>query len=306
MPQAPDPQSASPADGDMPEALARKLTDALVRSLTLAPAGDDLFVTPGSSAGTQRLFGGQIFAQAMLAACHTVAPGRPVHAAHGNFLSPGAPGVPVHYRVSRDRDGAAFSARRVEARQADRLIFTMSASFHRPEAGFVHSQSMPEVAPPETLETEVANRRRQADAMFEAHRDFALRDFPIDLRPVSPREFVNPKARAPLQHYWFKPLAPVPDDPVLATGILAYATDMMFLSTALLPHGVHWSTSQIRNASLDHGLWIHKQPDLSDWLLYTMESPWAEGARAMCIGSVYDRGGNRIATVTQEGLLRPS
>jgi len=276
----------------------------LIASLSLAGSGADRFQSALPAQAWQRLFGGEVFAQAMTAASHTVGADRLPHSMHGYFLRAGRPDIPIDYRVERDRDGESFSSRRVSAYQADALIFTMGASFHIAEPGYAHRDQMPDVAPPEGLCSEEDIRRDQSAAMIDRVRDFALRRMPIELRPVTPRNFIDPAPRPAVQHFWLKPVAPVPDNMLLHRAILAYVSDMMLLSTALLPHGVHWSTTKIQNASLNHSLWIHAQPDFGDWMLYSLDSPWAGGARALCRGRIFDRAGQLIASVAQEGLLR--
>jgi len=277
---------------------------ALIRSLTLDETGTDRFQTALPVEKWQRLFGGEIFAQALTAASHTVAADRIPHSIHGHFLRPGRPEVPIAFRVERDRDGASFSSRRVAAYQEEVLVFTLGASFHPAEAGFAHQEDMPDVAPPEHLRSEEDIRREQAGAMIGAVREFALRSMPIELRPVTPRDFVSPVPQPAIQHFWFKPKSSVPDNGLLRRAVLAYVSDMMLLSTALLPHGTHWSTTRIQNASLNHSLWLHAQPDFSDWMLYSLDSPWAGGGRALCRGRIFDRAGKLVASVAQEGLLR--
>lgn len=283
---------------------AGELVADLVRSLTLAEVDADRFHSALPAKRWQRLFGGEVFAQAMTAASHTVGADRMIHSAHGHFLRPGCPDAPIDYRVERDRDGRSFSSRRVSAHQGDALVFTMGASFHVSESGYAHHDAMPDVAPPEDLRSEEDVRRDQSAAMIDRVRDFALRSMPIELRPVVPRNFINPAPRPPVQHFWFKPVTPLPEDALLHRAVLAYVSDMMLLSTALLPHAVHWSTTKIQNASLDHSFWMHTQPNFSDWMLYSLDSPWAGGGRALCRGRIFDRTGRLIASVAQEGLLR--
>lgn len=286
------------------EADADGLIAELITSLSLARSGANRFQSASPAKAWMRLFGGEVFAQAMTAASHTVGADRMPHSMHGYFLRAGRPDMPIDYRVERDRDGESFSSRRISAYQGDALIFTMGASFHITEPGYLHQDQMPDVAPPEGLRSEEDIRRDQSAAMIDRVRDFALRRMPIELRPVTPRNFIDPAPRPAIQHFWIRPVAPVPDNMLLHRALLAYVSDMMLLSTALLPHGVHWSTTKIQNASLDHSLWIHAQPDFGDWMLYSLDSPWAGGARALCRGRIFDRTGQLIASVAQEGLLR--
>lgn len=282
---------------------ARIIAD-LVALLDLDPVGDDVFRSLPSAKPGIRIFGGQAVAQALLAASRTVGADRTAHSLHGYFLRAGNPALPIDYAVERDRDGGSFSSRRVVARQSGVPIFSLSASFHVAEEGFEHQPAMPGVPPADGLKSETAIRQEQV-ADVPNRRGFLLRDIPIELRPVRPRRFARPEKSAPQQEYWFRPVAPLPGDADLRLAFLAYASDFMLLSTALLPHGVHWSTSDIQNASLDHSMWLHRPPRFDDWMLYVQETPWAGGARGLVRGAIYDVAGQLIASVAQEGLLRP-
>lgn len=277
----------------------------LVRALTVEHVDADHFLGPLANEHWPRVFGGQLLAQALAAAMQTVPDDRVPHSLHAYFLRAGHSRSRIEYDVTRDRDGGSFAARRVVARQDNAPIFTLSASFQRRELGFRHQTDMPAVPPPEGLRSETDIRWEQAQAMQLTKRGFSLRDMPLELRPVTPRDFANPAPRPALQHFWLKPVAPLPQDAALRRAVLAYASDMMLLSTALLPHGVHWATSDIQNASLDHSLWLHADADFDDWMLYSIDSPWAGGARGLSRGAFYNRNGQLVATVAQEGLLRP-
>lgn len=279
----------------------------LLATLTLTPRGPGEYESAQTGSMRTRAFGGQTFAQAIAAAAKTVAPDRQVHSAQGQFLWPGDPSAPARFKVNHDRDGRSYSARRVEAFQRGRLILTLSASFQLPESGFSHQVAMPSVPPPETLVSEASLREAQREVLTRNPDSSLLAGMPIELRPVLARNYTALEPEAAIQHFWFKPYAPLTlTDPNSARTVLAYASDMMLLSTALLPHGVHWATSDIANGTINHSLWIHEQPMFDDWLLYSLESHWSGGARALCKGLIFDRNGKLIATAMQEGFLRPS
>jgi acyl-CoA thioesterase-2 len=251
----------------------------------------------------QRVFGGQVLGQALVAALRTVE-GRVCHSFHAYFLRAGDPKVPILYEVDRSRDGASFTARRVVAIQHGQQIFNMAASFQVPETGYEHQFDMPAVPGPEDLQSEHELRLKEIDKMPPAAREWALRPRPIELRPVVWRGFFNRGKHAPFDNIWIKATGPLPDDVGVQQAVLAYASDMSLLDTALLPHGVDWHSS-IQMASLDHAMWFHHAFRVDDWLLYAQDSPSASGARGFNRGAVYTRDGKLAASVVQEGLMRP-
>jgi acyl-CoA thioesterase-2 len=251
----------------------------------------------------QRVFGGQVLGQALVAAGRTVE-GRTCHSFHAYFLRPGDPKVPILYEVDRSRDGASFTARRVVAIQHGRQIFNLAASFQVQEDGYEHQFDMPSVPAPETLVDEHTLRMRDFDRLPEEARQWALRPRPIEIRPVEPRGFFDRGKHAPYDNIWIKATGPVPDDIALQQAVLAYASDMSLLDTALLPHGMDWN-SGIQMASLDHAMWFHHRFRVDDWLLYAQDSPSASGARGFNRGAIYSRDGILVASVVQEGLMRP-
>jgi len=251
----------------------------------------------------QRVFGGQVLGQALVAALRTVE-GRVCHSFHAYFLRAGDPKVPILYEVDRSRDGSSFTARRVVAIQHGQQIFNMAASFQVPETGYEHQFDMPKVPSPESLEDENALRLREIDKMPPEAREWALRPRPIEMRPVEWRGFSNRGKHAPYDNIWIKATGPVPDDVGTQQAVLAYASDMSLLDTALLPHGVDWHSS-IQMASLDHAMWFHHPFHVDEWLLYAQDSPSASGARGFNRGAFYTRDGKLVATAVQEGLMRP-
>jgi len=251
----------------------------------------------------QRVFGGQVLGQALVAALRTVE-GRVCHSFHAYFLRAGDPKVPILYEVDRSRDGASFTARRVVAIQHGRQIFNMAASFQVPERGYEHQFDMPKVPPPEELASESELRLKDIDQIPEAARDWVTRPQPIEMRPVAWRGFSDRGKHPPFDDIWLRATGPVPDDVGTQQAVLAYASDMSLLDTALLPHGINWH-SPIQMASLDHAMWFHRAFRVDDWLLYAQDSPSASGARGFNRGAVYSRDGKLVASVVQEGLMRP-
>jgi acyl-CoA thioesterase II len=251
---------------------------------------------------TQRVFGGQVLGQALVAALRTVE-GRVCHSFHAYFLRAGDPKVPILYEVDRSRDGSSFTARRVVAIQHGRQIFNMAASFQVPETGLEHQFDMPKVPPPEELKSEHELRLAEIDKMPPQAREWALRPRPIEMRPVAWHGFSNRGKHPPFDDIWIKATGPVPDDIGVQQAVLAYASDMSLLDTALLPHGLDWH-SPLQMASLDHAMWFHHKFRVDEWLLYAQDSPSASGARGFNRGAVYTRDGKLVASMVQEGLMR--
>jgi acyl-CoA thioesterase-2 len=271
--------------------------------LDLEKIEENIFRGVSPSDRMQRVFGGQVLGQALVAAGRTVE-GRVCHSFHAYFLRAGDPKVPILYEVDRSRDGSSFTARRVVAIQHGRQIFNLAASFQVEEEGYEHQFDMPSVPAPETLLDEHTLRLRDIDKLPEEAREWALRPRPIEIRPVEPRSFFDRGKYAPSDNIWIKATGPVPDDVIVQQAVLAYASDMSLLDTALLPHGVDWH-SAIQMASLDHAMWFHHRFRVDDWLLYAQESPSASGARGFNRGAIYTRDGTLAASVVQEGLMRP-
>ena len=252
---------------------------------------------------TQRVFGGQVLAQALVAANRTV-DGRPCHSFHAYFLLPGDPKVPILYEVDRSRDGRSFSSRRVVAIQHGRQIFHMSASFQVEEIGLEHEIAAPSVPAPEDLPTEEQVRRSLLADVPDKHREQFLRKRPIEIRPVDRRDVFHPQKQEPRQAVWVRARGSLPDDLAIQQCVLAYASDMTLLDTGLLPHGVSLFSPEIQIASIDHAMWFHRRFRADAWLLYIQDSPSASGARGFNRGLVYARDGRLVASVTQEGLMR--
>jgi acyl-CoA thioesterase-2 len=255
----------------------------------------------------QRVFGGQVLAQALVAAMRTVPQERTCHSFHAYFLRPGDPKVPILYEVDRSRDGTSFSARRVVAIQHGAQIFILAASFQTAEDGFEHQAQMPVVPDPESLEDDQQVLLRDS-ALSPAMRAWVAQERPFETRAVlgrGPFDGAGDRpARAAIDHIWLRARGQLADDPNLHRVLLAFVSDMSLLDTALLPHGKS-IFSKVQVASLDHAMWFHRAFRADDWLLYVQDSPSASGARGFNRGAIYRRDGVLVASVAQEGLIRP-
>ncbi len=282
-----------------------RVLDDLVALLSLEPIEENLFRGASQDLGFRQLFGGQVLGQSLAAASHTVDSRRRVHSLHGYFLRPGDADLPVVYQVDRVRDGGSFSTRRVSAIQKGQTIFFCSASFQGEEDGFVHQNvMMPEVPGPDGLKNEVELAGMIVDRLPARLRDAALSPKPIEVRPVTLRDPFSPDPQEPVKYVWFRASGALPDDPALHRYLLAYASDFGLLTTSLLPHGATFWDRNLQIASIDHALWFHRELRLDDWLLYVMDSPWAGNARGFSRASIFDRSGQLVASVAQEGLIR--
>lgn len=283
-----------------------RLLEDLVGLLDLEPLEVNLFRGQSRDLGGKSVFGGQVLGQALVAAARTVED-EVAHSLHAYFLRPGDMEAPIVYEVDRIRDGRSFVARRVQGIQHGRPIFSMIASFHRPEPGLEHAAAMPDVPPPETLESQDELRQRWIAELGELPqrlRRAFTRPLAVEFRPVEPWNPLDPDVRPPAQNIWFRAAGALPKDPVLHRSVLAYASDFSLLTTALMPHAASVLQKNMVVASLDHALWFHRTPQADEWLLYAMDSPGAQGARGFSRGTVYDREGRLIASVAQESLMR--
>ena len=280
------------------------LVDIITELLDLEPIEVNLFRGKNRDVGGKSVFGGQVLAQALVAANRTVDPARPCHSMHGYFLLPGDMLAPIVFDVERIRDGRSFTTRRVRAIQHGQVIFNMAASYQVAEHGVEHQTEMPPVPPPEELVAESELRKLVADHVPERYRKRFLQDQPIEFRPVNPVNPFAPDKRPPVKDVWFKAAGKLPDDPALHQAVLAYTSDFGFIGTAMLPHGLSFMMKNVQVASLDHALWFHGPFRADDWLLYHMDSPVAYGARGFNRGSIYTRDGVLVASVAQEGLIR--
>lgn len=276
----------------------------LMETLDLEWLEEHLFRGRSPQVGWQRVFGGQVIGQALVAALRTVSDDRPAHSLHGYFMRPGDPNIPILYEVHRDRDGKSFSTRRVVAIQHGKPIFSMGASFHRIETGYEHQITMPDVPMPESLPNERELLASFKDDVPENIRRYFERDRPIELRPAEQRDYVGHQPMAPVQNVWIRATGALPDDRALHQCVLAYASDITLLDTALIPHGRSVFDPELMLASLDHALWFHRPFRADDWLLYAQDAPSTHCSLGFTRGGVFTRDGVLVASVAQEGLVR--
>jgi acyl-CoA thioesterase-2 len=278
--------------------------DDLLAILDLEPLEMNLFRGRSPQSRWQRVFGGQVIGQALVAASRTVEAARPPHSLHAYFLLGGDPKVPIIYEVDRIRDGKSFTTRRVVAIQHGQAIFSMSASFHAQETGFEHQAKMPDVPAPENLPSGPQLPANMLATMPEAIRRFFEQERPVELRPVEFERYLGKRSEDGRFQVWIRTTGPLPDDPAIHQCVLAYASDMMLLDASLVPHGRTVFDKRIMAASLDHALWFHRPFRADEWLLYAQDSPSASGALGFSRGLIFGRDGTLVASVAQEGLIR--
>lgn len=291
-------------DSVSPGAAAGSALSKLLTTLTLEPVEENLFRGPRSSEGWQRVYGGQVLGQALTAAAMTVDAIRSIHSLHGYFLLAGDPERDILYEVERIRDGGSFTTRRVRAIQHGRAIFSMSASFHKPEDSYEHQSEMPPVPEPQSLTSAKDLMAGMLAHLPDNMRAYWSREHAIDVRIVDASRYASREPRAATQAIWLKANGPLPDDLRVHRAVLAYASDFTLLDTALIAHGKLLFDKDIQLASLDHAMWFHRPFRADDWLLYAQDSPTAFGARGYSRGVVYDRAGRLVASTVQEGLMR--
>ena len=275
----------------------------LLSVLDLEALEHNLFRGLSPQVGWQRVFGGQVIGQALVAAIRTVE-GRLAHSLHAYFLRAGDPAVPIIYEVDRIRDGGSFSTRRVVAIQHGQAIFSMAASFHKEEPGLHHQIKMPDVPPPESLPSEADLKASFMDRLPPQVRAYWERERPIEIRPVDLSRYLEPGNHAPTQQVWIKATGGLGDDLALHQCVLAYASDFTLLDTALAAHGRFVFDPSLMLASLDHAIWFHRKSRPDDWLLYAQDSPSSGAGRAFCRGTLFTRDGELVASTAQEGLVR--
>ncbi|MEG9248512.1 acyl-CoA thioesterase II [Arthrobacter sp. Soc17.1.1.1] len=282
-------------------------TQALLGLLDLSSAegaqtDEEIFVGSSARQPGRRVFGGQVLAQSLIAAMRTVDASRDVHSMHAYFLRAGDSDQPITFGVQRLRDGRSFSARRTHAYQNGVPILSMIASFQTPDEGIVHQDTMPTGMPdPESLPT-TADLLGRLD--HPVARAWAF-ERPFDIRHVdAPLYLTNEGSREPRNAVWMRSLGPLPDDPDLHRAALAYASDYTLLEPILRPHGLSWIQPGMSVASLDHAMWWHRPVRVDEWLLYVQSSPSASGARGLAAGRIYNREGELVASVAQEGMIR--
>jgi acyl-CoA thioesterase II len=278
--------------------------DDLVDLLDIEVLDLNLFRGVSPDEDRQRVFGGQVAAQALVAAGRTVDRDRFVHSLHSYFLRPGDPHVPIIYDVDRIRDGKSFTTRRVVAIQHGEAIFNLAASFQVAEDGPDHSIEMPDVPDPGGLPNFRDWVEPHADRLDPAFAQWLMRDRAIDLRHTREPHWLGAEPRLAEQDVWIKAVGELPDDPLLHACVVAYASDVTLLDTVTIPHAI-WFHDNYQFASLDHAMWFHRPFRADDWLLYHQESPSASGARGLALGYVFRQDGALAITVMQEGLVRP-
>ena len=254
--------------------------------------------------GWQRVYGGQVIGQALVAASKTVDESRHAHSLHGYFLRAGDTSIPILYKVDRIRDGRSFTTRQVVAIQNGDPIFAMSISFQVDEPGLTHQFPMPQAPEPESLPDEDELRAEQAKDWPPEFADSFSQSSAIQMRQVDPIDIVHPEAKEPSQMCWMRARQELPDDPRLHQCVLAYLSDWSLLDTATRPHAINYLQDNVQMASLDHAMWFHRPFRADEWLLYVQDSPAASGARGFNRGLIYNQAGDLVASTTQEGLIR--
>ena len=279
--------------------------DELLALLELEALEVNLFRGLSPHEDRQRVFGGQVAAQALVAAGRTVGDDRPVHSLHAYFLRPGDPNVPIVYEVDRIRDGRSFTTRRVVAIQHGRAIFNLAASFQIVEDGPDHQMPMPDVPDPDELPTWQQRVEPYLERLGPDLAQWLVRERPIDSRPVDDPRWLDPTPREPEQDVWIKANGALPTAPLIHECVVAYASDLTLLDTAMFPHAISYREQQYMIASLDHAMWFHRPFCADEWLLYHQTSPNASRARGIAQGEIFCRDGTLAITVIQEGLIRP-
>ena len=276
--------------------------ETLLSTLDLEPIEVDIFRGRSPQAGWQRVFGGQVIGQALMAAQRTIEGERFVHSLHAYFMRPGDPSVPIIYQAERIRDGSSFVTRRVVAIQHGKAIFNLQASFHRPEPGLDHQDAMDaDLADPLDLPTFSARMEPYREMLGE----WLDRPRPIDTRYVDQMPTERPGPQKAEQRVWLRADGTLPDDPVLHACVVTYASDMTLLDSTLLPHGISgWTEDRLQMASLDHAMWFHRPFRADEWLLYDQSSPSTYDARGLAMGHIFTTDGRLAITVVQEGLIR--
>ncbi|MBZ9656537.1 acyl-CoA thioesterase II [Phyllobacterium lublinensis] len=277
----------------------------LLSILDLEALEHNLFRGRSPQSGWQRVFGGQVIGQALVAAQRTVDPTRHVHSLHGYFMRAGDPKVPIIYEVDRIRDGSSFTTRRVVGIQHGQAIFSLEASFQIDEAGLEHQKPRPlDITPPEQLISDRDLKEQYLQNAPANIRRYWEQDRPIELKPLSLAHYFSREKLPPQQNVWIRATGPVPDDRGVQAAVLSYLSDMTLLDTSLYAHGRSIFDRDLQVASLDHAMWFHRPCRFDDWLLYAADSPSTSGARGFNRGAIYSRDGTLIASTAQEGLIR--
>tara|TARA_B100001287_G_scaffold247962_1_gene226918 strand:+ start:2205 stop:3077 length:873 start_codon:yes stop_codon:yes gene_type:complete len=279
--------------------------DTTIKRLTLEQLDTYLFRYKGKNAGIQRIYGGQVIAQAYVAANATIEDDKHLHSLHAYFLRPGIIKQPVLFSVDPVRNGRSFSTRTVKAIQNNEVIFTMTVSFQKDEEGFTHSIEMPKVPAPEEIKDEIEMRKENIDKVPEEIRHYFLKEREYSIKWVEWNDVFEPKVMPPIRNVWLKPNGIIPKGRETHNAFLAYISDSGILAPTLFPHGISYMSPDLMMASLDHTMWFHKPNFVfDDWILYATDSPYTGNSRGLGRGTFFSRDGEVIASVTQEGLLR--
>ena len=276
----------------------------IIETLDLEEIELNHYLATSPNEGWQRVYGGQVIGQALVAASRTVSTDRSAHSLHGYFLRAGDTDIPILYKVDRIRDGKSFTTRRVVAVQRGQAIFTMSISFQVDEGGLNHQFDMPDVPGPDDLQTEDEIRQVQSKNWPKEFQDSFSGSSAIQVKPIEPIDLLNPKPAEPVQRCWMRCGDKLPDDPRIHQCVLAYLSDWSLLDTATRPHAVSFMQDNVQVASLDHAMWFHRPFRADEWLLYDQDSPSASGARGFNRGLIYNQSGKLVASTTQDGLVR--
>jgi acyl-CoA thioesterase II len=275
----------------------------LLHLLTLERVEDNIFRGESRDIGSARVFGGQVLGQALTAASYTVE-GRDVHSLHAYFLRAGDVNAHIVYEVDRARDGRSFSNRRVVAIQHGRPIFNMTASFQVPEQGLEHHATMPQVPGPDELADIREISAEVLGKIPEKMHRYLTHERPFEVRPVEPIALLTPERASPVRHIWVRAIGALPDRADLHRNLLAYLSDYQLVATSTLPHGIRFEHGNVQLASLDHAMWFHRPFRIDEWLLYSLQSPNAAGARGLAFGQFFTQSGALVASTAQEGLVR--
>ena len=276
----------------------------LLSLLQLERLEENFFRGESRDIGTRYVFGGQVLGQALSAAQQTVEGGRSAHSLHAYFLRAGDIEQPILYHVERTRDGGSFSMRRVTAIQHGQPIFNFAASFQIAEAGVEHQLPMPSVPKPGDIEPTTALPAAELARLPPKLQRWFGRSGPFEFRHIYPRDELNPPKRPPFQQVWFRLSEGVGDNPALQRALLAYSSDFHLIGTTMFPHGISFLQRHVQVASLDHAMWFHRPFKVDEWLLYSCDSPTAQGARGLARGMIYSEDGRLVASTAQEGLIR--
>jgi acyl-CoA thioesterase-2 len=274
----------------------------MLDALTLSPTSEDHFTAPSLRMPGARVYGGQVMAQALLAASRTVDANRPIHSLHGYFLRPGDDKQPIDFGIDRIHDGRSFSTRRTQAYQNSAPIFSMISSFQDKDSGLEHQAAMPTGIPaPHELPSAV----EVLSGIDHPMADYWAHFRPFDLRHVGGAIYDTVRGeRVAHQAVWMRTHTELPDDPNLHRAAIAWASDYTILEPIFRRHGVAWADPELKAASLDHAMWFHRDGRADEWMLYVLESPSAQGGRGLGLGRIYAQDGRLLVSVAQEGMIR--